>query len=1147
MKRIISSVLALLMVLGCFSALFTVGAAADIVGGTPVSGDYEAALERAFSQDYLSGQDKITSDPDMHLVARQYGYELYCNPFTGEVAYKNIATGEVLTSNPVSFNGISGTQGGYTSSNTVTQLLSQIELTYQNTEGKDVTIYSFVEAATRNQIVIKNIKNGLRVEYTMGRLNSTYLLPGVLFAEDFQTYILGPMEEKLNEYENDEDFGIGSQAYQRLYSDYMKINQWYAEYEYDDPELTEEQRASLQKDYPAFKEGAVFRVLHEGEGGITAREKALLENIIKSYCPDFDQDTLEIINNKTGYVQKNEETPVFRLAIEYTLEKDGLAVRLPASSIRFDETKYTLRNVKMLRYFGAGNLKNEGGYVFYPDGSGALIDFADFYSAKSQISVELQGTVYGEDYAYYNIDTDAKHAESVRMPVFGIVDVKNSMGVKRNTGFLAILEDGDALADIATSFGAGTHPYASTYAVFYPRPYDSYNMSEAVSNADDKEWTVVSKEKYTGTYKLKFKMLFDATQKSVIDLANAASGDGVAYYEASYIGMAEAYRQYLKDNGAISALQEADVKDGEAPLYIETFGSTKTIKRFASIPIEVNEALTTFADVRAMYDQLAAKGITNINFKLTGFANGGMDPSYPKKLKWVRAVGGNAGFTDLLSYAREKDFGVYPDFDFAYAGSGGLWFKKHAVRAVDNRYASKQLYDAVFQEFTSYFDICVSPSSILQLTDKFAAKFTRYNPIGISVATLGGELNSDFNDKKAQNRENAKDTLEVTLANLQKTYGSVMSEGGNIYAVKYLSHLLSAPIDNSRYKYESRAVPFWGMVLHGYAQYTGSPINEAGDGDYELLRSIENGAYLYYLLSYRNTNLLKDDEVLSQYYSVRFDIWFDALTKQYNKLNGAIGDLQLFEIVNHQFLIAERVAQKSEIEAQEKALLKAIEEDLAAQFKELESAKKKELNIKQLAADLINAGMTDREDILADIAYRRGKALTATEEGYVDEILALHAAGEALGSYDGKTVVVYADREAILSSISALMGVEVTDEQKAIVDAFIRKNSFRGDREDPAYAVVTVTAISDSVKPAETATDSFSTAPLAAYNKTAFTVTTDNLVLVTYAKGAETVQFVLNYNTFDMDVRLEGINGGEAFRVGAYGFRRINGTTLVVD
>ena len=150
-----------------------------------------------------------------------------------------------------------------------------------------------------------------------------------------------------------------------------------------------------------------------------------------------------------------------------------------------------------------------------------------------------------------------------------------------------------------------------------------------------------------------------------------------------------------------------------------------------------------------MYSRLSKNGVSNINFKLTGFANGGMNASYPKKVKWIKAVGGKDGFADLITEAKDLGYGVYPEFNFSYVlaeSKGKIKLKNHAARAVDDRYCSKQVYNAIYQEFESFFDICVTPSSILEYVEKFEEKFSKFNPIGISVSTLGSDLNSDFNE-----------------------------------------------------------------------------------------------------------------------------------------------------------------------------------------------------------------------------------------------------------------------------------------------------------------------------------------------------------------------------------------------------------------
>lgn len=1153
MKRILSSALAIIMLFGCLTTCFAVPvAAAPISDAGMAVENYLQVLEDAFDHKYASTelylQDQLEKGY-MHLMARYNGYELYCNPVTGEVAYVNIATGQTMTSNPVNFESL-GTSGA---EKTLPQLLSQLEISFVDNEGNPTQFYSYTEAAKRNQIIVKYMKNGFRVEYTMGRLNTNYMVPGVVEADFYNEYLLGAFDRELEKIAADPQLGEYSSAYKAVKNARSEFNNWFTEFTYVKPkdengkvkndkeaekQLNPQLYVYAEKNPDTYQDGAKFFVLDEtAESGITEPEMVYLENIIKSYCPDVDQDILDVMHAKTGYVRKTKERPVFRAAIEYVLEDDGLSVRLPANSIRFDETKYTLQYVKMLQYFGAGNLNNSG-YVFYPDGSGALVEFEKFYSADSsekRVSVELSGSVYGADFAYYNINANAKHSETIRVPVFGIVDSKKdaSTGVSYSKGFLAILEEGDALADIATSFGASTHNYASAYTKFYPRPSDSYNMSEAISVADNKEMTIVSDKKYTGSYVQKYKMLFDETEKSTLVVANSD------YYNASYVGMATAYRDYLLAKNVIEERESDEVED-QLPLYIETLGSVETVKKVLSIPVTTDVALADFDDVETMYDQLAKKGIKNIHFKLTGYANGGIHAKYPKKLKWMKSVGGKKGFNELLDAAETKGFGVYPEFEFSYVAveNGGLRLKNNAARAVDDRYCSKQVYNPVYQEFESYFNICISPNMILEYVQRFDERYLKFNPTGISVSSLGGELNSNFDKKNSLNREDAKDYVISALEHLDTTYDSVMASGGNIYSVQYLDHLLDFSIDSSNYKYESKTVPFLGMVLHGYVNYAGSVINEAGDGEYQLLKAIENGSLLYYMLIYRNSNLLKEDEELSKFYSVRFDIWFNTIVEQYDMLNSAIGDLQLYNIVDHKFLTVERVPLELEENRIIKALMEEMNADLEEQYASLVELKNIELFIKQTAKTAILAGVTEEEALLAQVKANIGRNLNAAEKSYVSETLAAYKGGAELPDYYGDTVFVTIDRDALLASIKSITGKDATAEQIKVVDDFILYHpTTDGDHE------VVINSFSDDVEFTKKTTSSFALDLV--YDSTEYTDNSGSVVMVTYSNGTKDVQFVLNYNLYDVKVRLKGVNGDETFVVPGYGFQRIEGARLV--
>ena len=176
-----------------------------------------------------------------------------------------------------------------------------------------------------------------------------------------------------------------------------------------------------------------------------------------------------------------------------------------------------------------------------------------------------------------------------------------------------------------------------------------------------------------------------------------------------------------------------------------------------------------------------------------------------------------------------------------------------------------------------------------------------------------------------------------------------MTNGGNAYTWQYVDYILDMPIDSSRYLSASNTVPFTGMVLHGYLQYAGSPINMEGNIQYGVLKAIENGASIYFILTYDNATILKEDLLLNQYYSVRYDIWagsyndegeFEAgeLVDVYHQVNDVTHDLQDKLITNHVMLTGQRIPDADELIADAEAIEDAR---IAAEKKAAEDAEKK--------------------------------------------------------------------------------------------------------------------------------------------------------------------------------------------------------------
>ncbi len=1116
-------------------------------------------------------------------------YSLYINKYTGFVYYVNNITGQIITSNPINPGYLSKNGAISVQKSLREEIMSQISITFHESANTQLvtTFNSYTDAALRGQISVTAISGGLRVNYSLGDTTARFLLPGNITVERFMEAIFMPMAERYEEmlieycsearpeenfsfFENEDyiptdDYGylntsmlparegyvyylaqtqkiyskvlsMGSSEYRKLddlRNDIIQLFQYYV--------LKAPEKASgtalenMYKDYPITKEGVAIYTFVAGTDDENTKNnlKNYVSKIIKTNCQDYTYAMMYQDEAECLYEDDSTQKPVFRCALEYTLNDDGtLSVRLPANSITYDDTVYTLEKISPLQYFGAG-VMDQDGYIFYPDGSGTIVEFDDFYNEANNLKTSLQITsdVYGADNCYSELD--GAFREQIIMPVFGLVNEvkandKTSLATGSavesvNNGFFAIIEEGSALAYLEYRSKGDAHKFASVYASYTPRPSDEFNLDETNSSTLSLgKLVIVSDTKYSGSYVTRYAMLTDETVGEQIYGKDA-------YYESSYVGMAAYYRDYLEKSGVLSALE---IVSEDLPLYLEVFGAMDIMTRFLTFPVTKSVALTSFDDVQEIYSQLsdctnyvnsliekyqkladeetdeaqklkylnevdryeALKGqitdMRNINFRLTGFANGGMSSTYPAKVKWQRSCGGKSGFKSLISAAEDisskenYNFGVYPDFDFMYinatAAFDGISNRGNVSKMVDNRYASKKVYNSISQEYENFYTLVVSSDVLNKFYNKFFKKYSKYDINTLSVSTLGSDLNSNFDTKDPVNREEAKEDVvalleKMTSSESKKSY-DLMMDKGNIYALKYATHILDVSTDSSHFRYASYTVPFVGLVLHSYVNYTGSPINYSGNPQYDILRSIENGAALYYIVCYKNSAYLKDSETLNEYYGVDYQNWFDSIVTTYNELNNAIGGLQDYKIVDHNVLRAERVIEQDE----ETENLTRLQDEI----------------IELLEAEIVKV-IDDKFDEL--------------QEG-----------GSA--NY-GKKIDLTVDRTALLEQFSEILNVEVseldTGDFRIKLDKVISsyETQYNGDADFEANTVpVTLSSINYQSKYSYI-TDSFALDKDYVYTR--YTVDNGNVTMVTYKKGDSEVKFILNYNLFSVTVKLD--------------------------
>lgn len=857
---------------------------------------YNSVEERIFAE----GRDLTEESEGKGLIRSMFlvlisddGYALYADKSTGELVCLKLAKnekGEFYKHPSYENKPIYDLKGndayimaytGYWSTNPYTigaisastsikaQLYSQLTIDFtENAQGH--TYHSFLEAALLNQIKVSNIKNGARVEYTVGQEAVKYLAPRFITAEKFEALYKDVQAGCLAFYGDQYEAQF---YYEKFWARYTPVSR----YSTSDADYIKE---SIDK----------FGTCYQTDPKITKKILKEIEEYLKKYT-NYSYEQLELDHDETGYVATDKDPAVFKLAIEYTVDEFGLLIRCAAGNIRFDSGTFKLSNVFLLPYAGAGNTNNDG-YALYPDGSGAIVDFSDT-KGKTFITTT---TAYGQDYSYSTIS--GANNEVARLPVFGMVEKETKIdGSETTHGYLAYVEEGESLANIILKSSGSTHIYLQTYTGFNPRPKDTYSLSGGISTGTDAMWTVESKRKYTKNYKLRIFILEEGN--------------------SSYSAMANMLRDYLIGDGTLTSTDSYNSKvesgSDNIPLILETLGAIKSSKRVLGVPVATMKALTSFDDIKtSIIDTLkkpSKEGVTaidNIVVKLNGWLDGGLTYTVPTGVKVEKSVGGEKGFKDLVAYCKENDVKLFPDFDFTYSHKDELFDgfdpEDDLARTIDDRKAYKKQYSPIFQAYESSTLGVISANRMMSLYDRTYADYKKYGVGAISVSTLGQYLNSDFNPDNPLTREDAKVLINRLLTKVEEENGDVMLAGGNIFAVKYADYMLDIPLEDSKFKYATASIPFYSMVLHGTVDYSGTALNLAGDYQSAVLKTIESGASPYFVLALQNTSDLKNDVEFSKFYSVRYSIWLQDIYDTYNLLNAALKDVRCATIASHEFI-----------------------------------------------------------------------------------------------------------------------------------------------------------------------------------------------------------------------------------------------------
>ena len=558
------------------------------------------------------------------------------------------------------------------------------------------------------------------------------------------------------------------------------------------------------------------------------------------------------------------------IPVQYTLTEDGFQAEIVVNEIKgVGSNPYMIDTISLLPYFGAGGLEDEG-YLFVPDGPGALIDF----NTDKKTIQTYNAPVYGR-----NITIEAKKQESVResamLPVFG--------SKVNDHAFFAVITSGDANSTISAAVSKKDSSYNHVYAnavlsEYYLKQMNANHMAGVGSHSIDYRTDLTDGKNYCVRYFF-------------------LEGEN-----ANYTGMSNLYRDYLKKNGQ---LKDSELV-GRKYMVLDLIGAVSIEKYVVGVKMPVVTALTTYNDVCEIVKELKAQGVENIIVNYIGALEGGLNNTLFDKVDTESVLGTKKEFKQMVSFLQEQGVLLFLETNpiDIYNSGNGYQENRDSVKSFFNDYAFQYKYDldTAAQNTASRWHL-LRPVLVAELVEEFAQTFEKWDIDNLSIDRLGSVLYSDYNEDKQYHitRTGTKALWEQTLKSADEATKYLMLHGGNAYTAAYADVLTDIPDSHSSYDALDRIVPFYQLTFQNNTLLTAGGINTTVDYEYAFLKALETGCSLKYNMIYGKVEQLVGTDYNTMV-SYSYDYWKGLAAEQYKEMQEAVGHLAGKEIVSHEFL-----------------------------------------------------------------------------------------------------------------------------------------------------------------------------------------------------------------------------------------------------
>jgi hypothetical protein len=523
---------------------------------------------------------------------------------------------------------------------------------------------------------------------------------------------------------------------------------------------------------------------------------------------------------------------------------DDITVSVPNDEITEGET-FKLKSIRIYPYFGAVLENNTPGYIFLPDGIGALIDYK---TTNPLIDTNYEKSIYDRNLGYNtqsNLNNFISTGTKIYAPVFGFVH-----GINQNAVF-AHIQKGAPYGMLYVFFPSNSRGFSTVFSQFnyrttYRQPIDKVGNTISLLQQNRNEFDI----------EIKYALLENE--------------------DANYVGMAKSYRRDLE--GTLKGVNPLE----SIPLRLDTIG----LEKAEGLLFPKTIMMTSISDFEGMIKDLNSKNIHHIYATYRGFTSSGVTWSAPKYERFASRLGSKNDLMKLSQQATE----LYVEIEVMKASNRSSGYNQYFDLA---KKINSQLY-----RYDSNTDhkFLLEHTKMESVFEKNVDKLGKYPITGLTIESMGGLLYDDF-----ENRQYLLDLTKRLKDMLDSTDFKIALKEANAYLWGSMDHFFDFPMYSSQYIIFDDTVPFMSIVLSGNMTLFGPYANFYPYARDELLRLIDFGVYPSFIVTEKSSKYLQKTG-LESIYSSRYEDIEPLIVTYVDFVDGALSHVIGSTIENREVL-----------------------------------------------------------------------------------------------------------------------------------------------------------------------------------------------------------------------------------------------------